>query len=222
MVILREEGILSPLSGSTYDVFLSFTYVDVGKKFVDHLYSSLRNGFRIFKHNENMEKGENIRLKLQKTIKESRMSIVVFSKGYVFSSWCLDELEMILQHRASSSGHHVLPIFYDVDPSHMRRQMESFKEAFESYEEGERENGWKSRVEGWKAALREAADLAGMDLQNDANGVNLLEKKKSWKCINWFKKWGERLYTKNHLWIQGIAVEFGITKIPYIYCRKNL
>ncbi|XAR49287.1 hypothetical protein NMG60_11032443 [Bertholletia excelsa] len=117
-----------------------------------------------------MEKGENIRLELQKTIKESRMSIVVFSKGYAFSSWCLDELEMILQHRASSGVHHVLPIFYGVDPSHVRRQMGNFKEAFESYEEGERENGWKSRVEGWKAALREASDLAGMDLQNDANG----------------------------------------------------
>ncbi|XAR49136.1 hypothetical protein NMG60_11032225 [Bertholletia excelsa] len=117
-----------------------------------------------------MEKGENIKFELQETIKESRMSIVIFSKGYAFSSWCLDELAMILQHRTSFRGHHVLPIFYDVDPSHVRRQMGSFKEAFESYEEGEREKGWKSRVEGWKAALREAADLAGMDLHNDANG----------------------------------------------------
>ncbi|XAR49140.1 hypothetical protein NMG60_11032230 [Bertholletia excelsa] len=169
-----------------------------------------------------MEKGENIKFELQETIKESRMSIVIFSKGYAFSSWCLDELAMILQHRTSFRGHHVLPIFYDVDPSHVRRQMGSFKEAFESYEEGEREKGWKSRVEGWKAALREAADLAGMDLHNDANGINLSEKKKSWKCINWFKKWGERLYTKNHLIILGIVVEFGITRIPYKSCKKNL
>ncbi|XAR49283.1 hypothetical protein NMG60_11032438 [Bertholletia excelsa] len=118
-----------------------------------------------------MEKVENIKSELHKIIKESRMSIVVFSKSYASSSRCLDELEMILQHKTSFGGHHVLPIFYDVDPSHVRRQMGSFKEAFESYEEGERENGWKSRVEGWKAALRVAADIAGRDLQNDANGL---------------------------------------------------
>ncbi|XAR73115.1 hypothetical protein NMG60_11006966 [Bertholletia excelsa] len=171
MVILREEDVSYSSSGDIYDVFLSFRYADVGKKFADHLHSALCNGFRVFKHNENMERGEHIKSELQKSIKESRMSIVVFSKGYAYSSSCLDELETILQHkRTSSNGHHVLPIFYDIDPSHVRKLMESFKEAFESYEKSERENGWKSRVQGWKAALKKALDLSGMHLQNDANG----------------------------------------------------
>ncbi|XAR64088.1 hypothetical protein NMG60_11024295 [Bertholletia excelsa] len=126
-----------------------------------------------------MQRGENIKSELQKVIKASRMSIVIFSKDYAYSTWCLDELAMILQHkRTSSDSYHVLPIFYDVDPSHVRRQMGSFKEAFDSYEEGKRENGWGSRVDGWKAALREAADLAGMHLQNDANGKPFGEEKK--------------------------------------------
>ncbi|XAR53105.1 hypothetical protein NMG60_11021509 [Bertholletia excelsa] len=170
MDILREQGVSSSSSGGSYEVFLSFRYADVGKTFADHLHSALCKGFRIFRYDENMERGKNFKSELQKVIKESRMSIVVFSKGYASSSWCLDELEIILQHKTPSGDHHVLPIFYDVDPSHVRTQMGSFKEAFESYEEGEGENGWKSRVGGWKAALREAADIAGMHLQNDANG----------------------------------------------------
>ncbi|XAR53108.1 hypothetical protein NMG60_11021513 [Bertholletia excelsa] len=177
MVIVREEGVSSSSSGGIYDVFLSFRCADVGKTFADHLHSALCNGFRIFRLNENVERGKTIKSELQKAIKESRMSIVVFSKGYASSRRCLDELEMILQHKTSSGGHHVLPIFYDVDPSDVRRQMGSFKEAFERYEEGEREgereNKGKSRVKCWKAALTKAANLAGMHLQNDANGNSI-------------------------------------------------
>ncbi len=39
--------------------------------------------------------------------------IVVFSKGYASSHWCLNELVHIL-HCKNTKGHIVLPIFYDV------------------------------------------------------------------------------------------------------------
>ncbi|KAL7238040.1 hypothetical protein ACSBR2_004188 [Camellia fascicularis] len=83
---------------------------------------------------------------------------------------------MILKCR-KTTRHVVLPIFYHINPSHVRKQIGSFKEAFTCYEErfqtesGERRVEWMVKVEKWKAALREAVDLAGMNIQNQANGV---------------------------------------------------
>ncbi|KAG5545352.1 hypothetical protein RHGRI_017727 [Rhododendron griersonianum] len=103
------------------------------------------------------------------------MSIVILSKNYASSSWCLDELVMILKCK-STSEHEVLPVFYDVDPSLLRKQLGSFEEVFARHEgkieseSGERGKEWMSKVEEWRAALREVADLAGMNLQNRADG----------------------------------------------------
>ncbi|XAR49292.1 17-beta-estradiol 17-dehydrogenase [Bertholletia excelsa] len=168
---ILEQAWCSP-SGGIYDVFTSFRYEDIGKTFADHLHSALHHSeFRIFGDKHGIERGENIDFEVENAIKESRMSIIIFSKGYASSSQCLDELAMILQHKKTSSNHHhILPIFYDVNPSDVSKQTGSFKEAFQSYEEGERKKEWKSKVDGWKTALREAADLAGMDVKSEANG----------------------------------------------------
>ncbi|XP_028091392.1 TMV resistance protein N-like [Camellia sinensis] len=83
---------------------------------------------------------------------------------------------MILERRRTV-GHVVLPVFYHVDPSHVRNQKKSFKEAFTRHEErfraeaSERKVEWMGKVKEWKAALREAADLAGMNLQNQTDGL---------------------------------------------------
>ncbi|CAL5401821.1 unnamed protein product [Camellia sinensis] len=127
--------------------------------FTDHLCTALVHaGFRTFKDDDDIERGENIKFELQKAIQGSRISIVVFSKDYASSSWCLDELVMILKRR-KTTGHVVLPIVYHIDPSHVRKQMGSFKEAFTCYEErfqterSERRVEWMVKVEKWKAAL---------------------------------------------------------------------
>ncbi|KAI8553573.1 hypothetical protein RHMOL_Rhmol05G0026300 [Rhododendron molle] len=85
---------------------------------------------------------------------------------------------MILRRR-STFGHVVLPVFYDVDPSLVRKQSRYFEEAFTRHEgkveakSGETRKEWMSKVEEWRAALREVADLAGMNLQNRADGHEL-------------------------------------------------
>ncbi|GMP63386.1 hypothetical protein CsSME_00025778 [Camellia sinensis var. sinensis] len=169
MAIVRSQETSPSNSHCSYDVFLSFRGEDTRKTFTDHLYTALVHaGFRTFRDDDGIERGENIKLELNKAIQESKISIVVFSKDYASSSWCLDELVMILKRRRTV-GHVVLPVFYHVDPSHVRKQNGSFKEAFTRHEERFRAEA-SERLEEWKAALKEAADLAGMNLQNQTDG----------------------------------------------------
>ncbi|PRQ56476.1 putative TIR domain, P-loop containing nucleoside triphosphate hydrolase [Rosa chinensis] len=71
---------------------------------------------------------------------------------------------MILELKRSSD-HVVLPVFYDVDPSHVRKQAETLSKV-PKYQE----NQSSEKLNGWRAALLEVADLAGMVLQNEADG----------------------------------------------------
>ena len=63
--------------------------------------------------------GEEIRPALLKAIQESRIAIIVFSKNYTSSTFCLDEFVTILEH-LEAEGRLVWPIFFDVDPSEVR------------------------------------------------------------------------------------------------------
>ncbi|KAM7470251.1 hypothetical protein LguiA_008434 [Lonicera macranthoides] len=117
-------------SSTCYDVFLSFRGEDTRKTFTDHLYTALvQQGFRTFRDNNETKIGENLKSELEKAISQSKISIIVISKDYTSSTWCLDELVTILEKRRSS-GHAVLPVFYDMDPSQVRMQTGKIAEAF--------------------------------------------------------------------------------------------
>ncbi|KAH0641304.1 hypothetical protein KY285_037890 [Solanum tuberosum] len=160
-------GESSSSSNLFYDVFLSFRGKDTRKNFTSHLYFRLcQVGVNTFIDDEELRKGDVISIELEKAIEESRVAIVVFSKNYASSSWCLDELVKILDCK-KRLNQVVLPIFYDVDPSQVRRQTGTFDEALKKHKE--RLVG-AERMEKWKAALTEAASLSGWDLQNMADG----------------------------------------------------
>ncbi|KAM7473450.1 hypothetical protein LguiB_020693 [Lonicera macranthoides] len=101
-----------------YDVFLSFRGEDIRKTFIDHLYSALvRSGIYTFQDDERLETGESISPALLKAIEESSFAVVVFSKNYSSSWWCLDELVKIMECSSKSpEGQTVILIFYDVKP----------------------------------------------------------------------------------------------------------
>ncbi|KAJ9680358.1 hypothetical protein PVL29_019623 [Vitis rotundifolia] len=80
-----------------WGVFLSFRGEDTRLNFTDHLYSALtRTGIDTFRDDEGLERGREIQPSLLKVIEESKVSIVVFSKNYAQSKWCLDELDKIM------------------------------------------------------------------------------------------------------------------------------
>ena len=163
IVRTQEEEVSSSTCAYTYDVFLSFRGEDTRKNFTDHLYTALvQAGYRTFRDDNEIEKGESHKPELYKAINGSRISIIVFSKDYTSSPWCLDELVMILECKKRTSRHVVLPVFYDVHPSEIRKQKGRTGEAFDEYVEqyeAQIDHGRKmelmEKVKGWKEALEE-------------------------------------------------------------------
>ncbi|KAM7470246.1 hypothetical protein LguiA_008429 [Lonicera macranthoides] len=144
---------------------------------MDHLYTALvQQGFRTFRDNDETEIGENIKSELEKAINRSKISIIVISKDYTSSTWCLDELVTILEKRRSSR-HAVLPVFYDVDPSQVRMQTGKIAEAFARYKkqleakpDSEGKIKFMEKIKGWSSALTEIANLIGLNLRDHVDG----------------------------------------------------
>ncbi|XP_030970594.1 TMV resistance protein N-like [Quercus lobata] len=135
----QEASSSSSFSSSTsrwkYDVFLSFRGEDTCTSFTDHLYVALKQrGIVIFGDEENLEIGKSISSKFLKAIKESRFAIVILSRKFASSAWCLDELTKIIGCLKETTTT-VFPIFYDVDPSDVRKQIGAFAQAFSKHEE---------------------------------------------------------------------------------------
>ncbi|XP_058216985.1 TMV resistance protein N-like [Rhododendron vialii] len=176
MSAMKSQEASSSASPCSYHVFLSFRGEDTRKTFTYHLYTALNQaGFCTFRDGDGLEKGEDIKCELEKAIRESRISIIIFSKNYASSTWCLEELVMIL--KCKTLGHVVLLVFYDVDPSEVKKQLGSLEEAFTRQEEKLKsetselaKEKLKDKVETWRVALREVADVAGMNLQNQVDG----------------------------------------------------
>ncbi|XP_028757934.1 TMV resistance protein N-like [Neltuma alba] len=155
----------SALRTCKYDIFLSFRGEDTRKGFTDHLYHALkRSGLRVFRDDNELERGEVISEQLKQAIEDSHFAIVILSKNYASSSWCLTELQHILYSR-DNVGQQVFPIFYDVDPSHVRHQSQSFAEAFDKHQKRGKDN---KIMESWRDSLTKVANLSGWDCEDRA------------------------------------------------------
>ncbi|KAL2342408.1 hypothetical protein Fmac_003693 [Flemingia macrophylla] len=159
---MSEPGSCASIPLVKYDVFISFRGEDTRDNFISHLIAELeRKNIDTFT-DYSLERGEEISSTLQKAIEESQIYVLVFSQDYASSTWCLDELRSILEC-SKTYERHVIPVFYKVDPSTVRKQTERYAEAFKEHEERFKENVY--RVNAWKAALTEAAGLSGWDSQ---------------------------------------------------------
>ncbi|RZC23861.1 TMV resistance protein N [Glycine soja] len=148
-----------------YDVFLSFRGEDTRQKFTGNLYNSLcEKGVHTFIDDEGLRRGEEITPALLNAIQNSRIAIVVFSKNYASSTFCLDKLVKILECLKEEKGRSVFPIFYDVDPSHVRHQKGTYSEALAKHEERFPDDS--DKVQKWRKALYEAANLSGWHFQH--------------------------------------------------------
>ncbi|KAM0003663.1 putative TIR domain, leucine-rich repeat domain superfamily [Helianthus debilis subsp. tardiflorus] len=156
-----------------YDVFLSFRGEDTRKSFVDHLYAALeQQGIHTYKDDGTLPRGESIGPALLKAIQDSRVAVVVFSKNYADSSWCLDELAHIMECM-DTKGQIVMPIFYHVDPSDVRKLKRKYGEAFDKHSVGDH----NLKVESWRKALERAGKLSGWvinDIENSLPNLKIL------------------------------------------------
>ena len=146
-------------------MFLSFRGEDTRRGFTDHLYTALnRCNIKTFRDDENLRKGEEIAPDLLQAIQESRIAVIVFSKTYADSRWCLEELVKIIDCKEEREQK-VIPIFYHVDPSQVRNQRGLFEEAFSHHEKNADEEK-KEKIGRWKTAMREAGNLAGYHVKD--------------------------------------------------------
>ncbi|XP_045832547.1 disease resistance protein RUN1-like [Trifolium pratense] len=161
-----------------HDVFINFRGEDTRKNIVSHLYAALSNaGINTFLDDENLRRGMELGPELRQAIEGSRISIVVFSKTYTSSTWCLKELEQIMKCRRNH-GQMVVPIFYNVDPSDLRHQKDGFGKALKSTAKkrslsGERMDNLYSK---WKSVLTEAATISGWHTKNFGNDAELVSR----------------------------------------------
>ena len=153
-----------------YDVFLSFRGEDTRNKFTDHLYFALKQkGIIVFRDDERLERGKYISQELLKAIEESQFAVVILSRTYATSKWCLTELAKIVECMKQNKLT-ILPVFYDVNPSDVRNQMgilatrdQTFAEAFAEHERDPRVK--IEDLQAWKAALKEVGNISGWHVQ---------------------------------------------------------
>lgn len=153
-------------SPSRCDVFLSFYGKDTRYSFTRFLYHALRRkGFRAFMDDEGLKGGNQISRSLLDAIEKSRLSIVVFSKNFAYSTWCLDELVNIVECM-KTKNQLVWPIFYKTEQSDVSNQTNSYGNAMTKHEE--RFGKDSEKVQKWRSALSQVALLEG-DLHINGN-----------------------------------------------------
>ncbi|KAG2287023.1 hypothetical protein Bca52824_046627 [Brassica carinata] len=151
-----------------YHVFLSFLGEDVRKGFLSHVRKGLESKGIIAFVDEEIKRGKSVGPVLVGAIRQSRVSVVLLSPNYASSNWCLDELVEIMKCREEYQQT-VMTIFYEVDPSDVRKQTGDFGKAFDATCVG--------KIEEVKQAWRQAlTDVAGgyhtSNYDNEAEMIN--------------------------------------------------
>ncbi|CAK7322480.1 unnamed protein product [Dovyalis caffra] len=159
---MASSSTSTPIPPKKYDVFLSFRGEDTRCGFTSHLYHALNQNKKIPTFIDNdLVRGDEISSSLSKTIKESKLSVIIFSENYASSKWCLEELVQMLECR-NDNGQRVVPVFYSVDPSHVRNQTGRFGDAFARLI---KEKALAmDKVQSFRSALKDAASLSGWGL----------------------------------------------------------
>ncbi|KAH0978140.1 hypothetical protein GBA52_027859 [Prunus armeniaca] len=143
-----------------YDVFISFRGEDTRLTFTSHLHDALcRQKIETY-IDYRLVRGDEIAPALLEAIERSTISVIIFSKNYASSTWCLDELVHILECK-EKKGQLVVPIFFDISPSDVRNRKGNYELAFRQHEKRFKDD--IDKVHKWRDALTQAANLSGFD-----------------------------------------------------------
>ncbi|CAN8276943.1 unnamed protein product [Cochlearia groenlandica] len=163
--------VVSSLSKScTHQVFPSFHGADVRKTFLSHILKEFtRKGIKPFIDND-IERSKSIGPKLIEAIRGSRIAVILLSRNYACSSWCLNELVEIMNCR-EELGQLVMTVFYEVDPTQVKKQTGDFGKVFRKTCKGKT----KEEIGRWRHALSEVAQIAGYHSSHWDNEATMIE-----------------------------------------------
>ncbi|CAK9174740.1 unnamed protein product, partial [Ilex paraguariensis] len=164
----NDVSFRKPASRLRWDVFLNFRGEDTRDTFTDRLYEALyRKEVRVFRDDDGLTQGDSLTPTLLNAIEDSAASIAIISPSYASFRWCLEELATICEFKRL-----VLPVFYRVDPSDVRRQKGPFEEDFQTLE---RRFGTE-KVLRWRNAMEEVGGISGWVFDGRDEESQLIER----------------------------------------------
>ncbi|KAF8112756.1 hypothetical protein N665_0062s0100 [Sinapis alba] len=153
-----------------HHVFPSFHGEDVRKAFLSHILKEFRSrGIETFIDNS-IERSKSIGPELIDAIRGSKIAIVLLSRNYASSTWCMNELVEIMKCREELCQT-VMTIFYEVDPTDVKKQTGNFGNVFRKTCKGNS----KEDIGRWRHALAEVAKIAGYHSKNWDNEADMIE-----------------------------------------------
>ena len=151
---------------SCYQIFLNHRGPDTKNTLTSHLYRRLvLHGFRVFWDKEEMQVGDTLTHQIHDAIKAASLHVAVFSPNYAQSTWCLQELLLMLESKKP-----IIPVFHHVQPTELRRTQaegvyaQSLRnlENKRTYDSQPRYNS--TAIENWRTALSTVAEISGLEL----------------------------------------------------------
>lgn len=169
-----------------WDVFISFHGKDTRDSFTSHAFRRL-DGLGIHTYTDNqLRTGDVMWDELVKAIKNSKIHVIVFSKNYASSEWCLDEVVEIFKcHELTNRL--VVGVYCNIEPTVVRRQSGSFKDSFKIHEDRVTEMEVKAltknekekmedlmaakkqreKIKTWKSTLKKVTEISGLPISGE-------------------------------------------------------
>ncbi|CAG7894835.1 unnamed protein product, partial [Brassica rapa] len=157
-----------------YDIFPSFSGEDVRVTFLSHFLKELDRKLIIAFKDNDIQRSLSLDPELKQAIRNSKIAVVIFSEKYASSSWCLNELLEIVKCREEKYyplTFPTIPVFYRLDPSHVRKQTGEFGQIFEET----CKNKTEQEMIQWSRALTDVANTLGYHSVNWDNEAKLIE-----------------------------------------------
>ncbi|XP_039165673.1 TMV resistance protein N-like [Eucalyptus grandis] len=124
-------------------------------------------GVRVFRDDDEIQGGQNIKDELWQAIESSKIYMPVFSKTYASSKWCLKELAKMTEVTSRSNGtKEILPIFFDVSPGDVKLKTSLYKNELSNHAKMYEAD----KVKAWEKALMEVGKLKGWKPRNVGHG----------------------------------------------------
>ncbi|CAN6801832.1 hypothetical protein Bca4012_076264 [Brassica carinata] len=146
-------------------VFINFRGQELRRGFIGFLEPALKNeNINVF-IDELELRGRDLQ-NLFVRIKESKITLVIFSKDYANSEWCLDELAKI-KECMDLGNLYVIPIFYKIEPSVVKHLQGYFGESFMNLQS--RYTHDLDRTRKWEEALASVPQKFGLPFPENSD-----------------------------------------------------